>query len=105
WAGKIGAVKHPPRHSASFYYDVLRPHCQQVDVWRTTYYHPLTGGAQAVVEWFKGSALRPYLAALDGDEQAAFLQRYLQAMEEAYPPAADGRVLLPFPRLFIVASR
>lgn len=105
WAGKIGAVKHPPRHSASFYYDVLSPHCQQVDVWRTTYYHPLTGGAQAVVEWFKGSALRPYLAALDGDEQAAFLQRYLQAMEQAYPPAADGRVLLPFPRLFIVASR
>ncbi|MND94160.1 Trans-aconitate 2-methyltransferase [compost metagenome] len=76
-----------------------------MDVWRTTYYHPLAGGAPAVVEWFKGSALRPYLAALDAQEQADFLQYYLQAMEQAYPPAADGTVLLPFPRLFIVATR
>ena len=105
WADKIGAIKHPPRHSAAFYYDVLSPHCRQVDVWRTTYYHPLMGGAQAVVEWFKGSALRPYLAALDEQEQADFLQLYLQAMEHNYPAAADGKVLLPFPRLFIVATR
>lgn len=105
WAAKIGAIKHPPRHTAAFYYDVLSPHCRQVDVWRTTYYHPLMGGAQAVVEWFKGSALRPYLAALNTTEQADFLQYYLQAMQQAYPPAADGRVLLPFPRLFIVATR
>lgn len=105
WADKIAAIKHPPRHTATYYYDVLSPHCQQVEVWRTTYYHPLMGGAQAVVEWFKGSALRPYLAALDAGEQAQFLQLYVQAMEQDYPPAADGKVLLPFPRLFIVARR
>ncbi|MFJ2545164.1 trans-aconitate 2-methyltransferase [Pseudomonas sp. NPDC087612] len=105
WAGKVGDLKLPPRHTAAYYYDVLSPHCRRVDVWRTTYYHPLAGGAPAVVEWFKGSALRPYLAALDAQEQAAFLQYYLQAMEQAYPPAADGTVLLPFPRLFIVATR
>jgi len=105
WADKIAAIKHPPRHTAAEYYDILSPHCRQVEVWRTTYYHPLTGGAQAVVEWFKGSALRPYLAALDGDEQQGFLTDYLHAMEKDYPPAADGKVLLPFPRLFIVATR
>ncbi|KJK18828.1 trans-aconitate 2-methyltransferase [Pseudomonas sp. 2(2015)] len=105
WAGKVGDLKLPPRHTAAYYYDVLSPHCRRVDVWRTTYYHPLAGGAPAVVEWFKGSALRPYLAALDAQEQADFLQYYLQAMEQAYPPAADGTVLLPFPRLFIVATR
>ncbi|SPO67293.1 trans-aconitate 2-methyltransferase [Pseudomonas sp. JV241A] len=105
WAGKVGDLQLPPRHTAAYYYDVLSPHCQRVDVWRTTYYHPLAGGAPAVVEWFKGSALRPYLAALDAQEQADFLQYYLQAMEQAYPPAADGTVLLPFPRLFIVATR
>ncbi|UVM53862.1 trans-aconitate 2-methyltransferase [Pseudomonas sp. B21-012] len=105
WAGKVGDLQLPPRHTAAYYYDVLSPHCRRVDVWRTTYYHPLAGGAPAVVEWFKGSALRPYLAALDAQEQADFLQYYLQAMEQAYPPAADGTVLLPFPRLFIVATR
>jgi trans-aconitate 2-methyltransferase len=58
-----------------------------------------------VVEWFKGSALRPYLALLDASQQAAFLARYQEAIAQAYPALADGSVLLPFPRLFIVASR
>jgi trans-aconitate 2-methyltransferase len=105
WASKIGGQMHPPRHSAEYYYNLLTLHCSRVDVWRTTYYHPLDGGAQAVVEWFKGSALRPYLGPLSEAEKAEFLARYLAAMETAYPAAADGKVLLPFPRLFVIASR
>ncbi|MCI2807847.1 trans-aconitate 2-methyltransferase [Eoetvoesiella caeni] len=104
WAAKIGTVRHPERHSAGFYYELLRPHCGMVDVWRTTYFHPLPGPA-AVVEWFKGSALRPYLAPLNDTEKAKFLDRYLAAITRAYPALADGTVLLPFPRLFIVAVR
>ncbi len=105
WAAKIGAVRHPPRHDVTFYYDLLRRHCATVDVWRTTYHHPLAGGHAAVVEWFKGSALRPYLALLDEAQKTAYLQRYLAAISEAYPASADGSVLLPFPRLFVVARR
>ncbi|MEA9976882.1 MULTISPECIES: trans-aconitate 2-methyltransferase [unclassified Pseudomonas] len=105
WAGKISGQMHPPRHEAEYYYNLLTQHCSKVDVWRTTYYHPLAGGAEAVVEWFKGSALRPYLGPLDDAEKAAFLAQYLAAMEAAYPVSTDGKVLLPFPRLFIVASR
>lgn len=104
WASKIGEVKLPPRHSASFYYELLRAHASQVDVWRTTYFHALAGAA-AVVEWFKGSALLPYLEKLDADERSAFLAAYQAAIAEAYPALADGTVLLPFPRLFIVARR
>lgn len=106
WARKIGGVRHPARHDAAFYYTLLKPHSAAVDVWRTTYFHPLAGGPEAVVAWFKGSALRPYLAPLHDDgEKAAFLARYLAAITEAYPAQADGTVLLPFPRLFIVANR
>ena len=61
---------------AEWYYGVLRPHCRRVDVWRTTYYHVLPGGPEAIVEWFKGSGLRPFLAPLDPAEQAGFLERY-----------------------------
>jgi len=104
WASKIGEAKLPPRHSASFYYELLRAHASQVDVWRTTYFHALAGAA-AVVEWFKGSALLPYLEKLDADERSAFLAAYQAAIAEAYPALADGTVLLPFPRLFIVARR
>jgi trans-aconitate 2-methyltransferase len=105
WAEKFADLSLPPRHSAAFYYDLLSPLCTRVDVWRTTYHHPLTGGAEAVVEWFKGSALRPYLARLDEQEQASFLQMYLQAMQHDYPAATDGKVLLPFPRLFVIDTR
>jgi trans-aconitate 2-methyltransferase len=47
--------------------------------------------------------LRPYLALLDAAQQTAFLESYQAAIAQAYPALADGTVLLPFPRLFIVA--
>lgn len=105
WVDRIGDVRHPDRHPAPYYFDLLRPHCAEVDVWRTTYHHPLAGGHPAVVEWFKGSALRPYLQRLDQAAQQDFLDTYLHAISQAYPLLADGTVLLPFPRLFIVATR
>ena len=104
FAQKIGDVRHPDRHEASWYYELLKPVSSHVDVWRTIYMHPLQGH-QAVVEWFKGSALRPYLAKLDEGAKAEFLKAYLAEISKAYPILADGTVLLPFPRLFIVATR
>lgn len=104
WSAKIGAVKHNERHTASYYYELLSKYCSTVDVWRTTYHHPLANHT-AVVEWFKASALRPFLAPLTDDEKAAFLQQYQARITQAYPALADGTVLLPFPRLFIIATR
>ena len=93
-------AQHPP-----LYYALLAPLCSRVDVWRTIYMHPLQGGADAVVEWIKGSALRPFLAALSQDERPAFLGRSRDAIAQAYLALDDGTVLLPYPRLFIVATR
>lgn len=104
WADKLAHVPVPTRHPPAFHHALLAPLARTLDVWRTTYYHPLRGH-DAVVEWFKGSGLRPYLAALDTGEQAIFLARYRQAIEGGYPALPDGTVLLPFPRLFIVATR
>ncbi|MFJ7109288.1 trans-aconitate 2-methyltransferase [Pseudomonas sp. NPDC098740] len=107
WVGKLAgaAGQRTEMADASGYYSMLRAHCSRVDVWRTTYHHPLAGGASGVVEWFKGSGLRPFLDPLDEAERAQYLKQYQTAIELAYPPLADGSVLLPFPRLFIVATR
>lgn len=105
WAAKLKDVERVPVDSVRGYYTLLKPHCSRIEVWRTTYHHVLAGGASAVVEWFKASALRPYLKRLDADEQAQFLERYTAAVAEAYPALDDGSVLLPFPRLFFVATR
>jgi trans-aconitate 2-methyltransferase len=105
WADQLKGVERTLRLGADWYYGLLKPLCARVDVWRTVYHHPLAGGADAVVEWFKGSALRPFLAALDDTQREAFLLRYRDEIANAYPALADGTVLLPFPRLFVVATR
>jgi trans-aconitate 2-methyltransferase len=106
WAPKLAAAAaaRPPLAGADWYYHLLRPLCANVDLWRTTYYHALAG-AGAIVEWFKGSGLRPFLEPLDAAERAAYLEAYTAAISRAYPAIADGGVLLPFPRLFMVAIR
>ncbi|MFJ2485855.1 trans-aconitate 2-methyltransferase [Pseudomonas sp. NPDC087639] len=107
WAGKLAgaAGQRTEVASASEYFSMLRPCCARVDVWRTTYHHQLPGGAAGVVEWFKGSGLIPFLSPLTESERGQYLELYLAEVEKAYPALADGSVLLPFPRLFIVATR
>ncbi|UVK99940.1 trans-aconitate 2-methyltransferase [Pseudomonas sp. B21-048] len=107
WADKLASAAglRTEMQDAGGYYSMLRAHCTRVDVWRTTYYHPLADGASGVVEWFKGSGLRPFLEPLNEAERVQYLKQYQAAIEKAYPTLSDGSVLLPFPRLFMVATR
>ncbi|WP_145546645.1 trans-aconitate 2-methyltransferase [Yersinia intermedia] len=88
--------------SANQYYDLLAPQAERVDIWRTTYYHPMPS-AQAIVDWLRATGLRPFLEPLSEAMRLDFLQDYLAIIDVAYPQQADGRRLLAFPRLFIVA--
>ncbi|CND82184.1 trans-aconitate 2-methyltransferase [Yersinia intermedia] len=88
--------------SANQYYDLLAPNAERVDIWRTTYYHPMPS-AQAIVDWLRATGLRPFLEPLSEAMRLDFLQDYLAIIDVAYPQQADGRRLLAFPRLFIVA--
>jgi trans-aconitate 2-methyltransferase len=83
------------------YWKWLSPHADQIDLWRTTYVHPVEGH-DAMVSWFESTGLRPYLARLDADETRAFKAAYRKEIANAYP-LVGGRVLLRFPRLFVVA--
>jgi len=104
WRQRTGDVERKNLLSGEHYYDLLSQAGCEVDIWRTTYYHVMAD-AQAIVDWLKATGLRPFLNALEPDEQPRFLEQYLQALQQAYPLRADGRVLLAFPRLFIVAVK
>jgi trans-aconitate 2-methyltransferase len=90
-------------HEPAFYYDVLAAWAGRVDLWETEYVHVMAN-AEAIVEWYRGSGLRPFLDALGTDaERERFAGEFLQGVREAYPKRADGRVLFPFRRVFAVA--
>ena len=106
WA-KSSSVNHAARDELprpAAYYDLLKPVATRLDIWHTIYNHVM-GGPEAIVEWFKGSALRPFLSALDPAMGEEFLAAYLAEIKQHYRPRHDGKVLLPFPRVFIVAVR
>jgi trans-aconitate 2-methyltransferase len=86
------------------YFDALRPLCSRLDIWHTHYQHALAG-PEAITEWFKSTALRRFVDPLTPDQRQAFLQSYTARVAADYPARFDGKVLLRFPRLFIVACR
>ena len=86
------------------YYDLLAPVAAHVDVWHTIYQHPMASAA-AIVEWVSGTGLKPFIDPLDGALKASYLASYEARVAKAYPPRADGRLLLAFPRMFIVACK
>jgi trans-aconitate 2-methyltransferase len=87
------------------YYDLLAPLATDLDIWETEYLHILEGDTP-VLDWVRGSGLRPILDALtDSDERARFIARYQEKLAKAYPRRDDGRTLFPFRRLFLIARR
>lgn len=73
------------------------------DVWETTYVHLLTGD-DPVLQWVRGTGLRPVLGALSADESAEFESEYGAALRKAYPAGRHG-TMFPFRRIFAVGHR
>jgi len=94
-----------PVESAAEFYNALIPHASFVNLWKTNYSHILKD-AGAIVEWVKGTGLQPYLERM-GNESAkeAYLEEYETRLGDAYEGLADGKVILNYPRQFIVAVR
>jgi len=86
------------------YHELLSPDAEALDIWTTEYLQVLEGD-DPVLEWVRGTGLRPVLNGLAEPDLVHFLDAYRPALRNAYPRRADGATLYPFPRLFIVATR
>ena len=104
WRDRLAGVALPDTGSDSTaYLDALAAAGLRPDVWETTYLHVLTGD-DPVLEWLKGSALRPVLARLEPAERDQFCADLAGRLRAAYPPRSYGTVL-PFRRVFAVGHR
>ena len=87
----------------SDYYELLKPHCRSLDIWHSVYNHTLDG-VQGIVDFVRTTGLRPYLDPLDETLRAKFINSYRASLTQTYPEMFDGKVLMRFPRLFVVAQ-
>lgn len=73
-------------------------------MWETTYYHAMASHEQ-ILEWYRGTGLRPYLNALKEEKKDAFEQAILSRLKDEYPIQENGSIIFKFPRLFFIAER
>jgi trans-aconitate 2-methyltransferase len=105
WAAKTGEVlgHHRTMRTPSDYAQLLHDAGWTADVWETTYLHVLPG-VDPVLEWMRGTGLRPVTTVLDDADRARFEAEYAHLLRTAYPSSPSGTVL-DFRRIFAVGHR
>lgn len=86
------------------YYDILAEISSDFEIWVTTYCHRMKSHAD-IIEWYKGTGLKPYLDALKSEDKEEFLRDVYKDVENQYPLRQNGEVIFRFPRLFFTASK
>lgn len=104
WSSLVPAIRENPSADPGQYYEWLAPQAAELDIWETEYLHVLDG-KDAVLNWVMGSVLRPVLDRLEPGRRPEFTRLYGERLAAAYPPRPDGKTLLPFLRVFMVAKR
>jgi trans-aconitate 2-methyltransferase len=106
WSGMIAGVERIlSNNTPEFYYDIISSAGTRVSLWTTTYYHILKSHTE-LVEWYKGTAMRPFLEKLPDDEaRSEFEQEVLTRCKATYHAQRDGRLLYPFRRIFFIAYK
>jgi trans-aconitate 2-methyltransferase len=104
WRARLEPLLLAPIPSPETYWRWLSPHARNLDIWETIYLQVLDG-KDPVVNFMRGTALRPFLSALPEPEAAKFIDDFADRMAAAYPAQPNGQTLFPFRRLFLIAQR
>lgn len=101
WRDQLDQSPRVSVEEPRWYADELESRGLSVSAWQTTYFHIL-GGEDPVLEWVRGTTLRPVLDRLTDAERDEFLREYGFLLREAYP-GNNARTVFPFKRTFVVA--
>ncbi len=106
WSENLAGIDRRMVHfPAEYYYNILSKMSSGLDLWETTYYHILNS-PRDLVEWYKGTGMRPYLERLPDDQsRSEFENEVLRECQNSYLPQKNGKVLFPFKRIFFVAYK
>ncbi len=85
------------------YFDILSERAATFQLWQTTYLHRLPSH-EAIMDWYKGTGLRPYLSLLSDECAQAFERAVLHEVKREYPIQRNGEVIFRFPRFFFIAT-
>lgn len=85
------------------YFDLFSKAASDFTIWETVYYHVMDSH-QGIIEWYRGTGLRPYLDALPEEKRGEFEQEVYDEVVRAYPVQENGKIIFRFPRLFFTAT-
>ena len=85
------------------YFDVLSDISNSFEIWETTYCHRMPS-YESIIEWYKGTGLRPYLEQLSESEANEFIDDVYIELQQRYQVQKNGEILFRFPRLFFMVK-
>ncbi|MCM1165222.1 MAG: methyltransferase domain-containing protein [Lachnospiraceae bacterium] len=104
WSGKFPEKRIFGTLSQSEYFDILSGMTDDFEIWRTTYCHRMPS-IESIIEWYRSTGLRTYLAALSEEDGAEFTAEISAELEREYPKQKNGEIIFKFPRFFFIAKK
>ena len=103
WRAELASARIFHTLSQEAYFDILAAEAGQFQMWQITYLHRMPSH-EAIMDWYKGTGLRPYLSLLSGERAAAFEQAVREEVATRYPKQGNGEIIFRFPRFFFTAT-
>lgn len=104
WSAKFPEKRIFGTLAPSEYFDILSALTDDFEMWRTTYCHRMPS-VGSIIEWYRSTGLRPYLAALSEEDGAEFIRDIARGLEREYPGQKNGEIIFGFPRFFFIAKK
>ena len=104
WADKIGNGRQFYTLKENEYFDILADISSDFTMWKTIYMHKMPSH-QSIIEWYKSTGMKEYLAVLSDEDKTKFEKAVFKEVEKYYPVQKNGEIIFRFPRLFFTAVK